>query len=163
MTDINRKRTLQQFIQGSQDEISTKPLVKVAPIKGKKKPLGNQIIDTNEFKGEKSDEDEHEIDKSLKKAQKVLKIEDDSKLVTLDSFRSAYDPSIISLYKIAEQRPKMFQKAVKSLLTPSNESSDQMQTLLQTCFLYFFQLLGIKEDDMASMDILFGHLKTAKR
>ena len=38
-----------------------------------------------------------------------------------------------------------------------------MQTLLQTCFLYFFQLLGIEEDDMSSMEILFGYLKTAKR
>ena len=46
-------------------------------------------------------------------------------MVTLDSFRSSYDDKLISLYKIAEQRPKMFQDAVKSLLATAPFNQDK--------------------------------------
>jgi len=49
---------------------------------------------------------------------------------------------------------------MKQLLnqTASAESPEQAQTLLRTCFLYFFELMGITEDDGQSLDILFAHL-----
>lgn len=42
--------------------------------------------------------------------------------------------------------------------TQSGESPEQVQTLLRTCFLYFFQLVGIDADDTKSLEILFGYL-----
>lgn len=49
---------------------------------------------------------------------------------------------------------------MKQLLnqTASSESPEQAQTLLRTCFLYFFELMGITEDDKQSLDIVFAHL-----
>ena len=60
----------------------------------------------------------------------------------------------------------MLQNAVKLLLDQrgsSSEQADQLQILLKTCFLYFFRLIGIKEDDKASLDILFEFLNAPKR
>ena len=45
-------------------------------------------------------------------------------------------------------------------MTP-DESPKQVACILRTCFLYFFELLGIKETDKASLDILIAHV-TAK-
>lgn len=81
--------------------------------------------------------------------------------MTLDSFKMcAFDPTIVSIYAIAEQRPQLIKQAVDSLLdrTQSSESPEQAQTLLRTCFLYFFQLVGIEETDAKSLEILFGFL-----
>ena len=58
----------------------------------------------------------------------------------------------------------MFSQVVKTLLTKKQSSvEDKIETLHRTCFLYFFQLLGIKEDDEATLDTLFGFLKSNKK
>lgn len=58
----------------------------------------------------------------------------------------------------------MFSQVVKTLLTKKQSSvEDKIETLHRTCFLYFFQLLGIKEDDEGTLDTLFGFLKSNKK
>ena len=61
------------------------------------------------------------------------------------------------MHAVAEQRPQLLQAAVKELLTPE-ESSKQVACVLRTCFIYFFELLGIRETEKASLDILMAHL-----
>ena len=58
----------------------------------------------------------------------------------------------------------MFSQVVKTLLTKKQSSvEDKLETLHRTCFLYFFQLLGIKEDEEETLDTLFGFLKSNKK
>ena len=108
---------------------------------------------------------DHGVTKSLKQAQKILKAEDaDSKVVTLEDLMSGFDTKLVSLYKIAEQSPKMFQQVVKSLLTKKQSSIEaKIEILHRTCFLYFFQLLGIKEDELQTLETLFNFMKSAKK
>jgi len=51
------------------------------------------------------DEQDQSVNKALMKAQKALKTEEDSKLVTLDHHMSAYDETLISLNSIALKAP----------------------------------------------------------
>lgn len=76
---------------------------------------------------------------------------------------SAFDSNLISLFNIAEQQPKMFSEVVKVLLLDSDKSNEKLQVLLKTCFLYFFQLLGISEDDKVSLNALFAQLEGKKQ
>ena len=82
------------------------------------------------------------------------------------NFDSAYDSKIKSFYKIAESGPNMFQTEIKKILTKSQLSAaDKAATLHKSCFLYFFQLLGIKEegnDNKKLLDTLFAYLKSGK-
>ena len=157
MTDIGRKRTLQQFFKGSGTEMQSKPLSKAATksnLKNKKEPLAAQ---DNNAAADNSAVQKPPKKGANKNALSVERQEDGG----VEQFKTcAFDPSLISLYDIAQQRPQMIKQAVDSLLTKTgnSESPEQVQTLLRTCFLYFFQLVGIEASDTKSLEHLFGFL-----
>lgn len=79
--------------------MASKPLSKSATTagKGKKRPLTARDVNA-------TDPDKSEVEpKTLKNAKKALGSEGDSIAVTLDSFKTcAFDPSVVSIYAIAE-------------------------------------------------------------
>ena len=74
--------------------------------------------------------------------------------------KSEYDSSLLSLYKIAVSSSKQFPQVIKTLLEQSKQHDD---TIHKTCFLYFYELMGIKGSDRESLDTLFQFQKSAKK
>ena len=146
MTDISRKRTLKEFFNGGGSQEQEGP-TKALSLKDRQAGRGKRQKKTlEEAKGAQNVDDGNDgddldqlVDKTIKKSEKVLKAEE-QKAVSLDTFVSAYDDQVLSLYEIMDKEPKLLQSALKQLIDTDNSSQSQEQTnaLLKTCFLYFF-------------------------